>query len=211
MNVLVTGFEPNDDGTNASEVVVRLLQANLSHEISPYAAQLSFQILPGDTHILGKTVESLLDSLDPDICIGIGQARGYNKIAVERMAKNLRYFVTPDKAGNTPEGEPVIEGAPIAYWHSLAEIQDMVPLLERHNIPARVMNDCGTHLCNQAFYHLLHWKESHRADMSVGFIHIPALPEQVISQWPEAPFMPLEMTCHAIAIVIKHQIQAKQL
>ena len=160
---------------------------------------------------LRKAIESQLELLVPDICIGIGQARGYNKIAIERMAKNLRYFVTSDKAGNTPKGEPVIEGAPIAYWHSLAEIQNMVPLLERHNIPARVMNDCGTHLCNQAFYHLLHWKERHRADMAVGFIHISALPEQVISQWTEAPFMPLEMTCQAIALIIKHQIQTRHL
>ena len=182
MNVLVISFEPNDDGINASEVVVRSLQERLSDKIAPCAALLSFQILPGDTHLLNKAVESQLESLVSDICIGIGQARGYNKIAIERMAKNLRYFVTPDKAGNTPKGEPVIEDAQIAYWHSLAEIQDMIPLLERHNIPARVMNDCGTHLCNQVFYHLLHWKESHRADMSVGFIHIPALPEQVISR-----------------------------
>ena len=73
------------------------------------------------------------------------------------------------------------------------------------------MNDCGTHLCNQAFYHFLHWKESNRADMAVGFIHIPALPEQVIRQWPEAPFMPSEMTCQAIALIVKHQIQTRHL
>ena len=211
MKVLVTGFEPNDDGANASEVVVRSLQENLSDKIAPRAAQLSFQILPGDIHRLRKAIERHLESLAPDICIGVGQARGYNKIAVKRMAKNLRYFVTPNKAGNTPKGAPVVEDEPIAYWHSLADIQDVIPLLERHNIPARVMNDCGTHLCNQAFYHLLHWKERHRADMAVGFIHIPVLPEQVISQWPEAPFMPLGMTCQAIALIIKHQIQARHL
>ena len=123
MKVLIAGFESNDDGMNASEVVVRSLQEKLSDEIAPRAAQLSFQILPGDTHILGKTIERQLESLAPDIYIGIGQARGYNKIAVERMAKNLRYFVTPDKAGNTPKGEPVVEDGPIAYWHSLEGIQ----------------------------------------------------------------------------------------
>ena len=205
----MTGFEPNDDGLNASEVVVNALQESLPAAVGLCSTRFYFEILPGDAYVLGEAISRKLEVIAPDICIGIGQARGYNKIAVERMAKNLRYFVTPDKAGNTPKGEPVIEGGPVAYWHSLEEIQDITPMLEHHGIPARVMNDCGTHLCNQAFYHFLHWKERHCLDMSVGFIHIPALPEQVISQWPEAPFMPLEMTCQAIALVIKHQIQAR--
>jgi pyrrolidone-carboxylate peptidase len=33
-------------------------------------------------------------------------------------------------------------------------------------------------------------------------MHIPALPEQVISQWPDVPFMPLEMTRRAVEVVL---------
>ena len=170
--------------------------------------KISFQVLPSDTEALASAVSRTLEKITPDICIGIGQARGYNKIAIERMAKNLKYFVSLDRKGNAPKGEPVVPGAPTAYWHSLENIEGLIPLLESHSIPTRIANDCGTHLCNQAFYHFLHWRDAHRANMKIGFVHIPALPEQVIGFWPESPFMPMEMTRKALSLIIENQIQA---
>jgi pyroglutamyl-peptidase len=207
MRVLITGFEPNDEGLNASELVVESLRDNPPQELSQCIHHIDFKIMPGNTNVLGRIVDEMLRSFSPDICIGIGQARGYNKITPERMAKNLRCFVTPDRAGNIPKGEQVVPGAPIAYWSSLIEQDDLVPFLENHNIPARISNDCETHLCNQAFYHFLHWSETNNSSMKVGFVHIPALPEQVIKYWPESPFMPMEMTRKALSLIISKQIQ----
>ena len=208
MRVLITGFEPNDDGLNASELVVVSLRDNPTQEIRQYVDCIDFKILPGNTNTLGHVVDETIKAFSPDICIGIGQARGYNKIAIERMAKNLRYFVTLDAAGNAPKGKPIVPNAPIAYWDCLADPEDLVSLLESHNIPTRISNDGGTHLCNQVFYHFLHWKEIHNSDMKVGFIHIPALPEQVIKYWSESPFMPIEMTRKALSLIISRQIQS---
>lgn len=207
MKVLITGFEPNDDGLNASELVVVSLRDNPTQELIQYINIIDFKIMPGNTNILGQVVDETLKAVTPDICIGIGQARGYNRIALERMAKNLRYFVTLDKAGNAPKGEPIVPNAPVAYWNSLLEQDNLVTLLTSHNIPAKVSNDCGTHLCNQIFYHFLHWREIYNPDMKVGFVHIPALPEQVIKYWVESPFMPIEMTRKALSIIISRQIQ----
>ncbi|MEM9804850.1 MAG: hypothetical protein AAF959_06185 [Cyanobacteria bacterium P01_D01_bin.56] len=207
MRVLITGFEPNDNGLNASEIVVLSLRDNLPQVLRPYSQFMDFKILPGDTNHLGQVIEQTLTDVKPDICIGIGQARGYNRLTLERMAKNLRYFVTLDRAGNAPKGEPVVQNAPIAYWHSLLAQDSLIPMLASHNIPAKVSNDCGTHLCNQAFYHCLHWQKCYQPDMKVGFVHIPALPEQVIKHWPESPFMPLEMTHHALSLIIARQIE----
>lgn len=208
MKVLITGFEPNDDGLNASEIVVYSLRDDLPQILSHHSQSMVHKILPGDTNRLGQVIEQTLTDVKPDICIGIGQARGYNRLVLERMAKNLRYFVSLDKAGNAPKGEPIIQDAPIAYWHSLSEQDSLIPMLESHNIPARISNDCGTHLCNQAFYHCLHWRERYEPDMQVGFVHIPALPEQVIKHWPESPFMPLEMTRQALSLIIVRQIES---
>ena len=207
MRVLITGFEPNDSGLNASEVVVHSLQNNLPQILSRYGQLIECKILPGDTNRLGQMIEQTLADIKPDICIGVGQARGYNRLTLERMAKNLRYCVTPDRVGNAPKGEPIMQNAPIAYWHSLLEQGSLISMLESHNIPARVSNDCGTHLCNQAFYHCLYWREHYRSEMNVGFVHIPALPEQVIKHWPESPFMPLEMSRQAISLIIAKQIE----
>lgn len=208
MRGLITGFESNDDGLNASELVVLSLRDHPTQELCQYIDEIDFKIMPGNTNILGQVVDEILKAVAPDICIGVGQARGYNKIALERMAKNLRYFVTLDKAGNAPKGEQVVPKTPVAYWHSLLEQDNLVTLLESHNIPAIVSNDCGTHLCNQVFYHFLHWKETYKPDMKVGFVHIPILPEQVIEYWTESPFMPMEMTRKALSLIIERQIQS---
>lgn len=202
MKVLITGFEPNDDGLNASELVVLSLRDHPTQELSRCINDITFKIMPGNTNILGQVVDETLKAVAPDICIGVGQARGYNRIALERMAKNLKYFATLDRAGNAPKGEPIICDAPVAYWNSLPEQDSLVALLESHNIPAKVSNDCGTHLCNQIFYHFLHWQEIHNFDMKVGFVHIPALPEQVIKYWADSPFMPMEMTRKALSLII---------
>ncbi|NEQ48064.1 MAG: hypothetical protein F6K00_32845 [Leptolyngbya sp. SIOISBB] len=162
--------------------------------------------MPGDTDGLGQVVDETLDQDSPDIYLGIGQARGYNRIVLEQLAKNLRYFVTPDRAGNTPKGEPIVPNAPLAYLSSLPIPNELILRLEEHLIPARIANDCGTHLCNQVFYHVLHWSALHQPEMRVGFVHIPILPEQVIQYWPDSPFMPLDMTRSAIALILHQQI-----
>lgn len=206
MKVLITGFEPNDDGLNASERVVISLRDNPTQVLSQYSHDIDFKIMPGDTRVLGQVVNDTLTANSPDICIGVGQARGYNRITLERMAKNLRHFVTLDRAGNAPKGEPIVQNAPVAYWHSLLAQDSLVSLLESHNIPARVSNDGGTHLCNQVFYHFLHWREMNKSDMKVGFVHIPVLPEQVIQAWPESPFMPIAMIRQALSLIITRQV-----
>ena len=206
MKILLTGFEPNDDGLNASEIVVRSLKDDLPPLLHEYRHDIRCKIMPGDTDAIAQVVDETLSHEPPDIYLGIGQARGYNRIALERMAKNLRYFVTPDRAGNTPKGEPIVPNAPLAYLSSLPVQSDLVSRLEQHLIPARIANDCGTHLCNQVFYQVLHWSALHKPEMRVGFVHIPILPEQVIQQWPDSPFMPLEMTRMAIALILDYHI-----
>ncbi|MEO0841633.1 MAG: hypothetical protein AAF063_22340 [Cyanobacteria bacterium J06643_5] len=206
MKILLTGFEPNDNGLNASEIVVKSLQKNPPQKLFQYIDCIDFKIMPGNTNTLGNIVDNTLQELSPDICIGIGQARGYNKITLERMAKNLRYFVTLDKAGNAPKGTLITKDAPVAYWSTLPNQESLVSLLESHNIPAKISNDCGTHLCNQIFYHFLHWKEINKPNMKIGFIHIPVLPEQVIKYWSEAPFMTLDMIREALSLIINSNL-----
>lgn len=206
MKILLTGFEPNDGGLNASEILVRSLKDDPPTLLREYSDDIQIKILPGDTYALGQVVDETLAHDDLDIYLGVGQARGYNRIALERMAKNLRYFVTPDRAGNTPQGEPIVPDAPLAYLSSLPIQNDLISKLEQQLIPARIANDCGTHLCNQVFYQVLHWSALHKPEMRVGFVHIPLLPEQVIQQWPHSPFMPLDMTRTAIALILYHQI-----
>lgn len=207
MRVLLTGFEPNDNGLNASELAVVSLRDNPPQELNKYLDSIYFKIMPGNTNILGQIVDQTLKEFSPDVCIAVGQARGYNKIVFERMAKNLKDFKTSDRAGNIPKGEQIMPNAPVAYWSSLPDQEELVTLLESQNIPARLSNDCGTHLCNQLFYQLLHYRDIHNLALKVGFVHIPLLPEQIIKHWPESPFMPIEMIRKALTLIITRQIK----
>jgi pyroglutamyl-peptidase len=117
MKVLLTGFESNNDGLNASEILVKSFQDNLPPKLSIHIDNLEFKIMPENTNILGRIVNETLELSSLDICILTGQARGYNKICFERMTKNLKYFVTLDKAGNAPKGEEIVPSAPVAYWN----------------------------------------------------------------------------------------------
>jgi pyroglutamyl-peptidase len=202
MRVLLTGFEPNDDGLNSSEIIINSLQNNPPQELKKCINNIAFQIMPGDTNILEQVVDETLRTYSPKICILTGQARGYSKIALERMAKNLRHFATLDRAGNAPKGEKIVADSPVAYWSTLSGQESLVSLLKIHNIPARISNDCGTHLCNQIFYHFLHWGKLHNSNMKVGFIHIPVLPEQVIKSQFELPFMPIDMSRKALSLIL---------
>ena len=202
MRILLTGFEPNDDGLNASELVVRSIQENPPSELLPYRDLIECRVLPGNTELLGEHIYQMLDYLSPDICLLTGQARGYNKLVVERFAINLRFFVTLDRVGNAPKGLPVERQGAAAYLSSLPDLEQIISRLETENIPAAISNHGGTHLCNQSFYHALHFAHRKRPQMQVGFVHIPALPEQVIHYWPESPFMPKEMTRSALSLII---------
>lgn len=206
MKVLITGFEPIHEETNASFQLVQSLQENLPSELVN-SASFNFQILPGNTLLLEAAINELLNKIEPDICIGVGQAN-YNKITFERMAKNLLNFDSPDNAENQLKWQLIDKKGPAAYWGTLSAYDEMIDLLEDHKIPAGMSSNCGEFLCNQIFYHFLRWREHENRDIKAGFIHIPVLPEQTIKQWPNYPSMPIELTRKALTLITLKQIAA---
>ena len=93
MRVLLTGSEPNDNGPNASEIVLFSLRDNLPQVLRQYSQVIDFKILPGDTNRLRQVIEQTLTDIKPDICIGIGQAHGYNPLAhtCKKIIKTTKY------------------------------------------------------------------------------------------------------------------------
>ena len=207
MKILLTGFEPNDDGLNASEILIRSLKTNPTPEIVDALDSLRFEVMPGNTNQLEISLHKLFQQHSPDICILTGQS-DRNKITIERIATNIRNFRTPDRAGHVPKHQKICENGPAAYWTTLNNLDSLVSVLESNNIPAAISNYGGTHLCNQILYLALHFASTRSLNMPAGFIHIPVLPEQVIKERPLFPFMPLEMTRQALSLIIKEVIRA---
>src|SRR4051812_28701956 len=92
IRILATGFEPCDGVWNASrELVASLIATPLEWGPQIHDAT-EFRILPCDTHKAKAEVVRLIEQLDPDYCVFIGQAPGRNKVTLERFAQNLNDF-----------------------------------------------------------------------------------------------------------------------
>ena len=112
--LLITGFEPfGGEQINPSWEAVSLL----SDEINGY--YISKLLIPV---VFGEAAEKVISAakeLCPDVILCIGQAGGRSAVTPELVAINLRYAKIPDNKGADPKDEPVIEGAPSAYFSTL--------------------------------------------------------------------------------------------
>ncbi len=200
--LLLTGFEPNDDGLNASQIVVESVATDLPQSCASYGDQLRCAILPGDTNRLASTLCGLIDEHQADVCLLVGQAPGRSRVTFERLATNLRDFMVPDRAGNLEAGTVIAPSAPAAYFSTLDALR-LAQGLTTAGIPAAPSNHAGNHLCNQSLYLALHYAATARPEMRVIFMHIPILPVQVESRWSDVPTMSLTMLREAVAVTIQ--------
>ena len=208
MKTLITGFKSVVEASNASGILVSSLQDELPESLGAIVDNLVFRILDVKTHTLKEEITSILADVKPSNCIFIGQAPGYNRIALETIATNYRLTGPPAITGGSPQGDSIELDGPAAYMATLPEQLAIVARLNKAGIPANISFHGGNSLCNQILYHALHYASESPVDLKCGFLHIPALPEQVIERWPHNPFMPLEMSRMALEIVI-HGIFSK--
>jgi pyroglutamyl-peptidase len=202
MTILVTGFEPNDDGLNASKILVESLSNEPPEGLSGIRELIHYVIIPPSSSQLRAVILEHISRYKPTYCVFIGQAPGRNKITFERLATNLKDFGSPDGEGNQPHGEFIEPDGSAAYWSNLPNQEALVERLNENGIPAAFSNHAGNHLCNQILYHALHHTYTDGTDLKCGFIHIPPLPIQAQTQWFATPFIPLTMARDALAIVL---------
>ncbi|MDP2646904.1 MAG: hypothetical protein Q8P24_18365, partial [Desulfobacterales bacterium] len=204
MRVLVTGFRSKESTGNASEVLVTSLMDDLPAGLARYSENIRFSIVQDDTETIKAELSGLLERICPNYCVFVGQAPGRNSVCLENFATNYRVIGAALKTGEAPPGDMIETSGPAAYAATLPDLTGMVRQLKTAGIPAAVSYSCGNNLCNQLLYLGLHRASEFSLPMKCGFVHIPALPEQVILQWPQHPFMPLQMTRKSIEIILNH-------
>lgn len=201
MKILFTGFRSRESTTNASDILVSSFINELPVSLKPFSKNLEFKIISDNTHIVKEELEETIIKIKPSYCLFIGQAPGYNRITLETIATNYRFIAPPAIIGEPPQGEPIEETGEAAFNATLPNMQQIVQNIKDEGIPASISHNCGNSLCNQILYHGLHYANKHKPNIKCGFIHIPALTEQVLNQWPQHPFMPIDMTRKAIEII----------
>lgn len=186
--LLLTGFEPFGGSTinPAAEVVKRFETGGVQ------AFSLHTLILPVDTRRAPKILEAALLDLRPDWCVMLGEARGRPAISVERVAINVLDFQIPDNAGQQIVDEPVVPDGPAAYFCTLP-VRHICEAIREAGVPAELSLSAGTYLCNQVIYVALHTAATHKLPTRCGFLHLPALPEQVARDPRRLPSMTLDL------------------
>jgi pyroglutamyl-peptidase len=197
MNVLLTGFEPfGGSQVNPSAQVVRTLARDGLPGVALHSA-----ILPVDRQGGPATLLNAVRALHPDAIVCLGEATRRMAISIERVAINLLDYRMADNAGYQAIDEPIVPDGPAAYFVTLP-VRAMLEAVRAAGIPAELSLSAGAFLCNQVTYELLHYLTTHQLDIPAGFVHLPALPEQVTNAYPPMPSMALAtMTCGIRAVI----------
>lgn len=202
MSILLTGYEAKHGELNASKILIESLRDRPTKQLEPIYSQIHFAIMPLSSAQIKNTLLNLVQQHSIQYCVFTGQAPGRNKITLERIATNMKDFNVSDNDEAQPRGEFIEPDGPAAYWSNLPQQPKLIEQLNAADIPADFSNHAGNHLCNQILYHGLHYSATQQQSLSCGFVHIPVVPEQVMSYLPDKPFMSLDMLRQALSLIL---------
>ena len=186
--LLITGF---DAFGGSEENPSWLAVAQLPDRVGGFI--LKKCMLPTVYEKAAEAVLAAAADFDPHIILCVGVAAGRDAVTPERIAVNIRDARIPDNQGNHLTGVPVVPEGPAAYFATVP-VAAMAEAIRHAGIPGAVSNTAGTFVCNDTLYFLLH--HFRNSQTRVGFIHVPALPQQ------HSVSMPLENTVSALIAAI---------
>lgn len=200
MKMLVTGFDPfGEDKINpAIESVKKLPDEIKGVEI------IKLEIPTVYMKSLEK-IDEAIKEYNPDVILSIGQAGGRPDITVERVGINVDDYRIKDNEGNQPIDTKIYDDGENAYFSNLP-IKAIVENIRKNNIPASISNTAGTFVCNHVLYGVQYLLDKKYPNKKSGFIHIPFLPEQVISR-PNTPSMSISTIVKALTLALEAIIE----
>jgi pyroglutamyl-peptidase len=192
MRVLLTAFDSYDQWpTNSSWMALveylRTRQSSIELTTRRYPVELSA--------MQAKLNEDLQRGYDA--VMHLGQAPGAGVVRLESIALNIGGLVD----NSNEELGMLVASAPLAYRSSMP-IGRWVEKLRQARVPACVSYHAGTYLCNAIMYLSHHWFAQQKLDVPVGFMHLPLASEQVSSEGPHLPSLPLSTLSRAIDVVM---------
>lgn len=195
MKVLVTGFTPfGGEQINPSWEAVKRLPEHIGE------MTITKREIPTEFDAACAALRAAMDELRPDAVLAVGQYGGANGVRVERVAVNLRDARIADNAGAKPVDEPVVPGAPDAYFATLPT-RRIVEKLREEDIPAQLSYSAGTFVCNNLLFCALHESAQKFPATRCGFVHVPYLPEQ--AKDGSAPSMSLALMVRALTAALE--------
>jgi pyroglutamyl-peptidase len=200
--LLLTGFEPFNGGSiNPSGEIARRLDGS---EIA--GARVIGRVLPVSFARLPAALAALIDTVAPDVLLGLGLAGGEAALRLEQVAINRAHSEAADNDGLAPANAPLDPDGPAARIATLA-LEPVIARLRAADLPARLSFHAGTHCCNLWLYRALGALERSGRAIPCGFIHLPCLPEQVLDGAQAS--MPLDRMVQAVRLVAEAALEPK--
>jgi len=192
LRVLLTAFEPYDtwEQNSSWEALVTYLH---DRGITPGVTTRRY---PVDLPKLQTRLEKDLE-LGFDAILHLGQAPGISRVQLEAIALNVAGMT--EAAGDF--FGPLVADGPVAY-RTQFPLDDWNINLRSAGIPCSVSFHAGTYLCNAVMYLSHRWHEIRRRTCSIGFVHLPLTPEQVLHSRRDFPSMPREQSAEAIGSIL---------
>ena len=192
MKIIVTGFDPfGGEKINPSIECVKALP-----EIE--GVELIRLELPTVFNESAVRLNEVIQEVQPDAVLSVGQAGGRPGITMERIAINVDDARIPDNISQQPIDEAIQLDGEAAYFSTLP-IKRIVKAIREAGISAEVSNSAGTFVCNHIMYQALFAATKADKPFKAGFMHIPFIPEQTTDK----PSLPLEESTKALQIAIE--------
>ena len=197
MRLLLTGFEPfGGSPINPSEQIVRAFERQ-----GITGVELETAILPVDATRGPAALLRAVKHARPDAILCLGEATRRPVLSIERVAVNLMDYRIADNAGRQIVDRPVVPGGPAAYFATLP-VRAMHAAVAAAGVPCELSLTAGAYLCNQVLYVVLHHVAVKRSTAVAGFVHLPALPDQVVDRQPPIPSMSLDTAVRGVGAAI---------
>lgn len=202
--ILLSGFEPfAGSRVNPSQQVAQALDSQAFGQCTIVSL-----ILPVDRYGAPQAFLAAIENHLPDAVVCLGEAAHRPAISVERVAINWMDYRIPDYFGDQVMDQPIISAGPDAYFSTLP-VRDIFEEIRVAGIPVELSLSAGAFLCNQVFYAGRHFISSHEMSIPLGFIHLPALPEQAALS--STPFASMSLETDILAIRLALDVVARNL
>lgn len=168
--MLLTAFDSfGGRRINSSERFV--FSADIAEVEEALGINIERRILPV---VWGQATAILLDAIStlrPEAVLCFGEASG-TELRLETKARNWSHGKVADNDGVAKEGCRILERV-LEYYGGKLPSEDIKYALAREGFASSLSEDAGSFLCNEVFFHVLHFAQSHSWLHQAGFIYVP--------------------------------------
>lgn len=190
-SLLLTAFDPFAHYTlNPSWEAVKVLPETINNY------HIHKLRLPNIFNLAPRLLLEEAERVQPDVILLTGMNSGSTDVEINLAALNIKDAFIEDNMGHRPWNEPILSGAPAAYFATIP-VHEIVRSLRAQKLPVQLAFASGGYVCNEIFYRAAHAYAG--TTTRVGFVHVPLLPKMVFD---ESMARPLDETVKILEKII---------